>query len=156
MKMRREISALTLGVLATIGVAGCQSRSKAEQTAKEETEEARKRAAEAGDEVSRTVKNAKPELNKAGEKVGQAARTAAEDAKAAARGVKEGWDKGQPTVVNLNSASEAQLETLPGIGYKEAKRIVAHRPYVTPEDTVQRGALTQAEYDAIEERVTTK
>src|SRR5262249_52459427 len=124
--------------------------------AKEETEEARKRAAEAGDEVSRTVKNAKPELNKAGEKVGQAARTVADDAKAAAQGAKEGWDKGRPAVVNLNSASETELMTLPGIGHKEAKRIIAHRPYVAPDDTVSRGALTQAEYEAIEEHVTTK
>ncbi|HWZ99569.1 MAG TPA: helix-hairpin-helix domain-containing protein [Candidatus Dormibacteraeota bacterium] len=156
MKMRREIFAIALSGLVAMGIVGCQSASKTEQTAKEETEEARKRADEAGKEVSQAVKNAKPELNKAGEKVGQAARTVADDANAAVRGAKEGWDKGRPTVVNLNSASEAELVTLPGIGHREAKKIIAHRPYVAPDDTVRRGALTEAEYEAIEERVTAK
>src|SRR5262249_16414726 len=156
MKMRRNIFALTLGGLVMMGVAGCQSSSKAEQTAKEEAEAARKRAAEAGEEVSKAVKDAKPELNKAGEKAGQAARTVTDDAKAAARGVKEGWEKGQHTVVKLNSASETELVTLPGIGHEQAKKIIAHRPYATPEETVRRGVLSEKEYEAIEERVTAK
>jgi len=156
MKKRGSIFALTLGGLAMMGVAGCQSGSKAEQTAKEETEAARKRADEAGKEVSKAVKDAKPELDKAGEKVGQAARTVADDAKAAAHGAKEGWEKGQRGVVNLNSARESELVTLPGIGHEQAKKIIAHRPYATPEETVRRGALSEKEYEAIEERVTTK
>ena len=156
MKMKRKVFAVALSGIVALSVGGCQSSSKAEQTAKEQTEEARKRAAEAGDEVAHAVQNAKPELNKAGEKVGQAARTVADDANAAVEGAKEGWDKGRPTVVNLNSASEAELASLPGIGHREAKKIMARRPYLSPEDTVRRGALTEAEYEAIEERVTTR
>lgn len=156
MKLRRDIFAAALGGLVAMSIVGCQSASKTEQTARQETEEARKRADEAGKEVSKAVEDAKPELNKAGEKAGEAARTVADDANAAVRGAKEGWNKTRPTVVDLNSASEAQLVTLPGIGHAEAKKIIARRPYVTPDDTVRRGALTEAEYEAIEEHVTTK
>ena len=35
----------------------------------------------------------------------------------------------KPAVVRINSASVAQLETLPGVGPKLAAQIVRHRPY---------------------------
>lgn len=42
------------------------------------------------------------------------------------------------TKVNVNTATEATLKTLPGIGGKEAKEIVAHRekngPFATVDD----------------------
>ena len=42
-------------------------------------------------------------------------------------------------VVNLNQASQAQLDLLPGVGEKAAKRIVEYRqktPFTRPEDLV--------------------
>ena len=135
---------------------GCNSSSDAEQTAKKETEAARERAKQAGDELSEAVKNAKPKLHKAGEKVGEAARTVAEDTKAATRGVQEGWDKGQQKRVNLNTARERELIALPGIGPGDARRIIAARPYRDAHETVSRGALTEAEYEEIQDRVTTR
>jgi competence protein ComEA len=39
-----------------------------------------------------------------------------------------------PEKVSLNRASLAELESLPGVGPALARRIVAHRPYLRPED----------------------
>jgi len=156
MKIRREYLALALCGGVAIGEASCNSSSSSQQTAKQETEAARERAKKVGDEVSEAVKNVKPELNKAGEKLGHAARTVADDAEAAARGVQQGWDDGQHPPVDLNTASQKDLTTLPGIGPREAQRIIASRPYKEPLDAVRRGALTETEYKAIQDRVTTK
>ena len=156
MRGAREFLLFGLSVGLTIGTASCGSRSDAQKTVEQETKAARERAKQAGDEISDTVKNAKPELNKAGEKVGEAARTVAEDAKAAARGAEDGWDKGKQPLVNLNTAKEKDLVALPGIGPREARRIIAARPYKDAHETVKRGALTETEYEEIQNRVTTR
>jgi len=43
--------------------------------------------------------------------------------------------------VELNSASRAELMTLPGIGAPEAARIVANRPYLVKTDLVTKNVL---------------
>jgi len=68
MKIRRGISALTLGVLATIGVAGCQSGSKANRLQRR-NRRARKRAAESPRRSLTGRKKCETGMNKAGEKV---------------------------------------------------------------------------------------
>lgn len=85
-----------------------------------------------------------------------AATTAAlkSDAKAVASGVREGWSRDKP--LDLNHASEAQIVSLPGVDAREAERIIANRPYSTPEDLVTRGVLTRREYEKISDRVTAK
>lgn len=43
-------------------------------------------------------------------------------------------------VINLNSATSAQLDQLPGVGVKAAERIIAHRaktPFTRPEELVK-------------------
>jgi competence protein ComEA len=92
------------------------------------------------------------------------ARVAAKDARHAAgvavrrindvaQGVKEGIRKpapGEPMhPVNINTASQAELETLPGVGRQTAENIIAHRPYQSRRDIVSKGAIRSAEYDRI-------
>jgi competence protein ComEA len=44
-------------------------------------------------------------------------------------------------VVNINTASQNQLESLPGIGPVYAQNIIEHRPYSTVEELVSKGAI---------------
>jgi DNA uptake protein ComE-like DNA-binding protein len=58
--------------------------------------------------------------------------------------------------VDLNSATRADLETLPGVTAVTARRIEAHRPYDSPHDLVRKGVVSQAEYERIAGNVVTK
>jgi hypothetical protein len=46
--------------------------------------------------------------------------------------------------VDLNSATQAELERLPGIGPAGAKKIIASRPYKTPSDLAKAGIAVKA------------
>lgn len=98
------------------------------------------------------------------QQVKSGAQQAAADAKTAAAnaerkvnditsGVKEGLHSGaSPNMhgsIDINSASEARLITLPGISLARARRIVNNRPYTAPYDLVSKGVLTRAEYERI-------
>ena len=80
--------------------------------------------------------------------------TAARDAKAVAEGVVDGLRK--PTAVNINDASQAELERLPGIDAVLARRIIASRPYGEPVDLLKRHVLSKPEYDPIGSRIVTR
>jgi DNA uptake protein ComE-like DNA-binding protein len=84
----------------------------------------------------------------------KATREAARDTKAAVQGVVDGLKKTAP--VNINKASEADLETLPGVDAVRAHRIVANRPYDHSDELVKRDVITQAEYDRISSQVVTQ
>ncbi len=57
--------------------------------------------------------------------------------------------------VNVNTASEAQLDAIPRIGPKRAQAIIAHRPYTVPSDMVTKKALSQGIFNKIKASVTT-
>jgi competence protein ComEA len=57
--------------------------------------------------------------------------------------------------VNINSADEATLETLPGVGPSVAKAIVAGRPYESVDDLDRVRGLGKRRIDALRGRVTT-
>lgn len=76
------------------------------------------------------------------------------DAKAVASGVREGWSRDKP--LDVNHATKAQLEGLPGVSAAAADRIIANRPYAKRDDLLSRGVLSKAEYNRISDRVTAK
>jgi DNA uptake protein ComE-like DNA-binding protein len=76
------------------------------------------------------------------------------DAKAVASGVREGWSRDKP--LDVNHASRAQLESLPGISAATADRIIANRPYGKRDDLLGRGILTRREYERISDQLTAK
>jgi DNA uptake protein ComE-like DNA-binding protein len=74
-----------------------------------------------------------------------------------AAGVKQGLDGKAPAGtarLDLNSASEADLSSLPGISTEKAKQIIRHRPYTSPHDLVASGILTEGQYEEIAPKVT--
>lgn len=55
--------------------------------------------------------------------------------------------------VNLNTATEAELESLPGIGPVKAKAIVAGRPYSKPEDVMKVPGIKQGIFNKIKDAI---
>jgi DNA uptake protein ComE-like DNA-binding protein len=139
-----------LGVFLVLALAGgCDynGNSTADQRAREERTR---------DEVAKATERAKPALEEAGRKIGKAASEAADQAQAAAEGVRDGWDRGAHHLVNVNAAPEDELAELPGIGHREARRIIDGRPYTDRHDLVAKGVISEATYAKIRDRITSK
>jgi len=120
------------------------------------SQDQRQRDEKTREEAAKATERIKPELKEAGKELGQAARQAAEDAKAAAEGVKEGWNRDHPHPVDLNSASEDELTTLPGISKADARKIIRGRPYQSKDQLVTKGILTREDYDKIRDYISTE
>jgi competence protein ComEA len=52
-------------------------------------------------------------------------------------------------LININTASLSQLDSLPGIGQTYGQNIIEHRPYSTLEELVSKGAIKQSLYNKI-------
>lgn len=108
------------------------------------------------DEVAKATERAKPVIEDAGRKIGEAAHQAADEARAAAQGVRDGWNSSQHPLVDLNSATQRQLLDLPGITKPEAHEIIAGRPYREKHELVTKGILSETEYLKIRDHVAVK
>ena len=88
------------------------------------------------------------------ERAADATAEAKRDAKAVAAGIREGWSRDKP--LDVNSASKEDLTALPGINAADADKILAGRPYDSPNDLLSRRILSKAKFDQIADRVTAK
>jgi DNA uptake protein ComE-like DNA-binding protein len=76
------------------------------------------------------------------------------EAKPAAKDDKKDAMSHEP--LDLNTASEADLKTISGIGDAYAKKIVENRPYKRKDELVKKKVVPQATYDKIKDHVIAK
>jgi DNA uptake protein ComE-like DNA-binding protein len=152
---RTNLSELTIRVAATVGlcaallwVASCKADGKPESDQQLQQQ------------AQQVTENAKKAADKAAAEARVAAANAEREASDVAAGVKAGLHNGKgggnSGGLDLNSATRADLETLPGVTVATARRIEANRPYDTPHDLVRKGVVSQAKYDRIAGDVVTK
>ncbi len=63
---------------------------------------------------------------------------------------------GQEKPVDINTATLAELDTLPGVGPATAQRIVDGRPYSKIEDLMRVKGIGQATFDKMKDRITVR
>ena len=76
------------------------------------------------------------------------------DTAAVARGIKEGLSNKQ--TVDINSASESELTSLPGVTAATAQRIIELRPFDNKDQLVTRRILTEDQFNKIVDRITVR
>jgi DNA uptake protein ComE-like DNA-binding protein len=59
-------------------------------------------------------------------------------------------------VLDINSATQAELEALPAIGKVKASKIIAGRPFKGKDDLVGKGILSAAEYAKVKDLIIAK
>jgi DNA uptake protein ComE-like DNA-binding protein len=130
-------------VLCLALLAGCSTKP-------EDTQKTRQEAADVAAQLKQDTKQAATELK-------QGAHEARKQGTAIAQGVREGWSRdNSKKIVNVNSASEADLLTLPGFTRHKAIDVIENRPYRTPHDLVSKGILSETDYSRVASRISTR
>jgi competence protein ComEA len=65
-------------------------------------------------------------------------------------------DKLGSTVININTASTADLQKVPGIGKKRADKIVKARPFTSVDELVTKKIMSKKDLDKVRANLTTK
>lgn len=91
------------------------------------------------------------------EKTAEATAEAKDNAKAVVQGLREGLERpSADKPLDLNSASKAQLMSLPGVDDAAADRIIAGRPYSSEHQLLERHIVSRDEYNKIADSITVK
>ena len=91
---------------------------------------------------------------KIGSKTKSAGKAVAQGTKSAATSVKNTVT--DTKLVDLNSASKAEIEELPGIGTTYSHKIIDNRPYRAKTDLVRKKVIPPATYNKIKDKVIAK
>lgn len=60
----------------------------------------------------------------------------------------------QSSLININSATEQELDTLPGIGPVTAQKMISNRPYGAIEDLTSKKVVTSKVFEKIKDKIT--
>jgi DNA uptake protein ComE-like DNA-binding protein len=110
-------------------------------------------------QAAQTTQNVKQQSKQAVQNARTLAANAEGKMNAIAAGVQQGLKSGHPasgSPIDINTAPESDLAALPGISRAKARQIVAHRPYRSSHQLVDRGLLTESQYAAISSDVTAR
>jgi len=99
-------------------------------------------------EAQQATEKLKQESKVAAVEIKKGAKEAAAQTKAAVQGVRDGLNTPDKPV-NINAASKAELQTLPGVDEETANRIINGRPYHTREEVGAKGVVSPEEFNAI-------
>lgn len=58
-------------------------------------------------------------------------------------------------LININSASSEELDSLPGVGVVTAGKIIANRPYTSIDQLVEKKAVGQSTFEKLKDKITT-
>jgi len=58
--------------------------------------------------------------------------------------------------IDINTATEAQLKAIPGVGDAYSKKIIAGRPYAKKDQLVSKKILPKDVYDKIKDKIVAK
>src|SRR6202451_1187931 len=109
------------------------------------------------EQAAQATENAKQASKDALAQARVAAANAEQTVNDVAAGVKQGLNTktaAESTRIDLNSASEGDLTSLPGISVVKARQIIQNRPYKSTHDLVNVGVLTEHQFDQIAPKVT--
>jgi len=138
-------------MLLIAGLPACTARNHDARAQSQESKDEKTR-----EQVANATQKVKEESRVAAKNLDEAAHQAAHDAKVAAQGAKEGWNRKETGTIDLNSASKTQLETLPGLSARQSEQVINNRPYGSTHDLVTKGIISEREYNRIAERLTVR
>jgi len=67
--------------------------------------------------------------------------------------VKGVYSDEKTSLININTASSSELESLPGIGEKTAEKIIDARPYADTHDLVSKKIVTESVFEKIKDKI---
>ncbi len=108
-------------------------------------------------DTARTTEKAKQQSKEALADARVAAGRAEQKVNDIADGVKDGLQSKTPSSaprIDLNTASQKELSSLPGISEPKARQIIRHRPYASAHQLVDRGLLSESQFAGISSDVT--
>jgi DNA uptake protein ComE-like DNA-binding protein len=149
----KSIVTLCLVAFFTAGFVGCTSNGQPDGS---QSQSQRAQDQKTREKVAEVTQKAKNDSEHVVLKADQAAKDLEHKAEIVKQGVKEGWNGGTSQPVNLNSASETDLQSLPGINHEDAQRIIRGRPYASKNELVDKKIISEDEFGKIEARITVK